>query len=170
MSESGCWQDDFVSAAAAGGGAAEALRVSAQRSALPLVLDYVAELSQKANLSAEDSARLAILVEELFLNSVTHGQAGQSDGVTPGAQIQLAISVIVSGQVRVDYRDQGCPFNPLTDGPAVPEPAGDVADYLNARVGGVGLWLLRKYALEAEYSRQDGVNRLVFQLGEGSLK
>ncbi len=84
----------------------------------------------------------------------------------PEADGDLAVSFFVgNGPARlvVEIADSGMPFNIL----AVPEP--DLASDLDHRkVGGLGVFLVRKIADEAEYERAEGKNivRLVFNAAD----
>lgn len=165
MSDQSDWQDDFdpppvpVNAANRRSGV-----FAATLPTLPEVQRFVATQAAAAGLGADDTVRLALIVEELFINSVTHG--GPPTG--PAGQVRLSCWMPQPESIRVDYRDRGDRFNPLTDGPAVPEPAGQIIDYLSRRTGGVGLWLLRHYAREAEYDYLNGCNRFCFSVGSGA--
>lgn len=173
MSDRDGWQDEFDrSAARPEGPEVRSCVVAADISALPELIRFVAEQGHRAALAASDRARLAIVVEELFVNSVRHGlpsaQPGIADAETAPAQVRLAISVPTAGGVWLDYRDRGVAFNPLRDGPAVPASSGELEKYQSGRLGGVGLWLLRQYAQETHYARLGGVNRLCFRIGNAS--
>lgn len=159
MSDQPDWQDDFDSPADASCRCASVF--AATLPALAEVQRFVAAQAAAAGLGADDTVRLALIVEELFVNSVTHGDPATG----PSGQVRLCCWMQQPGSLRVDYRDRGGRFNPLTDGPAVPEPAGEIIDYLSRRTGGVGLWLLRRYARDAEYAHRNGSNRFCFSVG-----
>lgn len=161
MSECGDWQDESESPPESCKDAAVSCSVPPQLSALPRLIGFLLTQGQRARLGDADLARLAIVIEELFVNTVTHGYA---DRETTVPEVRLGIEVPIEGVIRIDYRDGGVAFNPLTDGPAQPE-AGAETEYLDQRLGGVGLWLLRHYAQQAEYRRTDGGNLLRFRIG-----
>lgn len=170
MSDCSRWQGDFEPA----NGDPEVRTYHADLSVLPELIRFVVEQGQCALLFADDCARLAIVIEELFINSVTHGYGQRADspllavqaGDHPGeAEVRLAISSTGNGAVTIDYQDRGMAFNPLIDGPALPESDERATGYLTERVGGVGLWLLRNYARAPRYDRVREVNRLRFSLG-----
>lgn len=166
MSDSLGWQDDFdpglIPADARGIGSCV---LTARLDSLPDLIKFTAAQARLAGLDAADSARLAIVIEELFVNTVTHGYA-DTVGATP--LVKLTAWIARDGAIRIDYRDRGRPFDPLRDGPSIAVPAGEILDYLSRRIGGVGLWLLRHYVQQAEYVHLAGCNRLCFSLGGGA--
>jgi len=170
MSDYSRWQDEFQPEA----GQTEVRVVRADLSALPELLHFVVEQGQRTDLLADDCARLAIVVEELFINSVTHGygQRGESPVIAErldekpcDAEVRLALGGGGNGIITVDYQDRGTPFNPLIDGPEIPGSDELASGYLKDRVGGVGLWLLRNFARSPRYDREGSINRLRFELG-----
>ncbi len=91
---------------------------------------------------------LQLAIEELFTNAVSYGYEG-------GAQGSITLSLeLRDGWIEVGLEDDGGPFNPLVEGPAVnPEAA------LEERgIGGLGIHLTRKLFDEFDYQRRDGMN------------
>lgn len=163
MSECDDWQGERESSPATAK-TALSCSVPPDLRALPQLIGFLLDQGQRARLGDADLARLAIVIEELFVNTVTHGYAGRD--VTQG-EVRLEIDLPAEGLVGIDYRDGGVAFNPLVDGPQQPE-AGTEAEYLAQRQGGVGLWLLRHYARQAEYRRTDEGNQLRFRIGRAA--
>lgn len=160
MSDCDDWQGERNSCPATAE-AALSCTVPPNLSALPRLIGFLLDQGRRARLGDADLARLAIVIEELFVNTVTHGYAGRD---ISKAEVRLALEVPTAGVIGIDYRDGGIAFNPLVDGPQQPE-AGTEAEYLSQREGGVGLWLLRHYARQTEYRRTDGANQLRFRIG-----
>jgi serine/threonine-protein kinase RsbW len=100
-------------------------------------------------LDPEVSARLAIVVEELVENLLTHG-AGTAD-LTIGMELEA-----IGDSVVVVIEDTAPPFDPR----AVADPVVPRAD----RGGGVGLALVRAWSEIRSYERNGGVNRLELAL------
>jgi anti-sigma regulatory factor (Ser/Thr protein kinase) len=68
-------------------------------------------------------------------------------------------SVSGPGELAVEFGDQGVEFNPLTISPP------DLTLELTARpVGGLGVFLLREFADSLSYRREQGWNRLTFEV------
>lgn len=93
--------------------------------------------------------RLQLVVEELFLNVVTHGYPKG-----PGP-VRLSLSPIADGFVLV-VEDEGPPYNPLVDSP-VPDLDADIED---RAIGGLGVHLVRSMTSKQRYERIGDCNRL----------
>lgn len=166
MSDHAEWQDDFDPRLTPDDAAGRDVAVfAATPSALPEVQEFVTRQAQRAGLDTGDTARLVLIVEELFVNSLTHGAAGGRQSVP---LIKLTTWIPQPGSVRVDYRDHGRRFDPINDGPPPAGSADEAIDYLSRRTGGVGLWLLRHYARQAEYSHLGDCNRFCFSIGDAT--
>ena len=103
-----------------------------------------------AGAEREDVEAVKLALEETMSNVASHAYAGK------GSSIRVSASVD-PGTIRVEVRDDGPEFNPLTDGPTA-LPSGD----LDARaLGGLGLHLVKSMVQGLEWAREDGrVNRL----------
>src|SRR5262245_58246763 len=107
-----------------------------------------------AGMGARLSMRLRLVVEELFVNTVTHGHGGDSDA-------PVDISILLAGdRVVLTYVDEGPPFDPFAEvhGPAT---EGGLAD---RREGGLGVFLVTKFATRYEYARTGEANRVTVEL------
>jgi anti-sigma regulatory factor (Ser/Thr protein kinase) len=97
-------------------------------------------------------ARLAI--EELFLNTVTHGHGGDTD-----APVHVTVQVD-DGRVALTYVDTAPPFNPFAE---VEEP--DEAAVVDERpIGRVGVFLITRLAERCDYCRDGDRNRVTVAL------
>lgn len=100
--------------------------------------------------------RAELLLEELVTNVVRHG--GVAD---PAARLSLTASIGCDRSCRLVFEDPGRPFDPA--GAALPAPPARLEE---ARVGGLGLVLLRRMARDLAHERlPEGRNRLSFRLG-----
>lgn len=98
--------------------------------------------------------RLHLVTEELFTNTVKHGNRGGSDA---------PVVITLSGQpdgIHLIYEDQAPPFNPLAYADRV-KPAEHVE---GGKEGGLGVVLAREMALHAEYHYLFGHNRISLKL------
>lgn len=91
------------------------------------------------------SARLAILIEELVTNLYDHG------GITGGFSGELVLDGHDDG-LHITLRDSGPPFDPRE--------AAEVDMPNMERGGGVGLAMIRAWADVIDYRREDDMNRL----------
>jgi len=107
-----------------------------------------------AGMGARLSMRLRLVVEELFVNTVTHGHGGDSDA-------PVDISILLAGdRVVLTYVDVAPPFDPFAE---VRGPAADVG-LADRPVGGLGVFLVTKFATRYEYARTGEANRVTVEL------
>lgn len=122
----------------------------ASRPAFEKIRALIEEFCGMANLSREDRHKLTLIVEELFINTVTHGHKGDCD-----APVSITFEE-VGTQVALLYEDTAPPFNPLSSGTGT-----DAEALVQARrVGGLGAFLTVQLTRRAEYSFSDGRNRI----------
>ena len=86
--------------------------------------------------------RLEVVFEELVSNTIRHGFAAQSDQ-------SIAVTVAEEpGAILLIFEDDGAPFDPLE----MPEPE-PFTSIETAKVGGLGIPLVRKLSSEVRYER-----------------
>jgi serine/threonine-protein kinase RsbW len=110
-----------------------------------------------AGMSDRLSMRLRLVVEELFVNTVTHGHGGDSD-----APVEITI-LVAEDRVVLTYEDVAPPFDPFAHvhGPEVG------VSLENQTVGRLGVFLVTKFATRYEYVRAGGANRISVELLTG---
>lgn len=116
------------------------------------MLAFVEHFCRERALDDEHRLRVALVVEELFTNTVAHGHRGD-------AESPIGVSLAMDGSdVSLCYEDSAPPYDPLNAMPVdSSQHGGDVA----ARpVGGLGLLLIERLASEARYAYEGGRNRL----------
>lgn len=106
---------------------------------------WVEETSAELGLRDGDRKRLALVLEELFANTLEHGRSRDGDAI----EVRLDRE---DDNVRMDYRDPGAAFNPLEIDVSGPP------DLENWPVGGMGLRLIQRLATRTAYSFENGVN------------
>jgi anti-sigma regulatory factor (Ser/Thr protein kinase) len=119
-------------------------------SAFPEVRSFVEEACQAAAFGPDDCARLVLLLEELFTNTVVHGHGGDSD-----AAIEVGLDVTPGG-IALRYEDSAPPHNPFASMHR-PEEGGGVEE---RRVGGLGVVLVASMSDRVEYGYAQGRNRI----------
>ena len=122
----------------------------ARMSALPAALDFAEQVCRAADVDHEVGLRLAVLIEELFTNTVVHGHGRDSE-----APVRLALSA-EPGRVALTYEDTGSPHDPFASVSAPDEGAG----LDDRQVGGLGVTLIAAMAENVQYCREHGVNRI----------
>ena len=110
--------------------------------------------AQVLSLDRDTALKLRLMLEELFVNTVSHGHGGDCD-----APVDVTIDVGAE-HVAVTYLDSAPPFDPFS---AVQEP--DAEDSIDARpVGRLGVFLVTRLADRYEYACIDGRNRVKLHL------
>lgn len=113
---------------------------------------FVEAFCARHGIAERDVARLALVVEELFTNSVKHGYGRECDEL-----IEIALAA-EPACINVHYQDAAGPYDPLQAlsaarlrlfAPAEQRP-----------IGGLGLQLVTGLTDAARYSREAGHNRL----------
>ncbi|HEX2569982.1 MAG TPA: ATP-binding protein [Polyangia bacterium] len=100
-------------------------------------------------ITASQTAKLVLALEELFTNGMCHGQVHETD-------VGLEY---VGGRVVVTLEDDGRPFDPWQ------RPAPDLDAPLEERsVGGLGIFLVRSLMDEVAYERRGERNRVTLTL------
>ena len=112
---------------------------------LTRLLAFAEEFARDSGFADNEGARLLVILEELFTNVVTHGNA-QSVAATLG---------LSRGRLTIDFVDDGPPFDPL----AHPRPDLDIPGE-ERPIGGLGITIVRALVDKARYRRQGGRNHL----------
>ncbi|MDE0002079.1 MAG: ATP-binding protein [Rhodospirillaceae bacterium] len=117
--------------------------------ALPLLEDLLEEMSQAQDWPVTLFMRANLILEELLLNTLTHGD---TSGLT-AIDVELECS---DNRLTIRLTDDGAAFNPLTDAP-VPDVTLPLAE---RPIGGLGVHLVQTISHDLEYRRADGRNHL----------
>jgi anti-sigma regulatory factor (Ser/Thr protein kinase) len=112
------------------------------------------EFLQEQEVEPRAAHHVALIVEELLTNVGTHGRCPDRP-----ARVSLRVE---PGQVCGEVIDCGDPFDPRT-GPQ-PDVAIATAD---RQVGGLGLFLVRKFTNALEYVQRNGENYTTFTVPRG---
>ena len=124
---------------------------------LPGALDGVEEFCRGRGLATQTALEVRLVSEEVLTNFVKYAHAVTMEGV-----IALRLSASTES-VRLEFRDEGAPFNPLD------APPPDVNSRPEERgVGGLGVLLMRALVDDATYVREGSVNVLVLIKHVGS--
>jgi serine/threonine-protein kinase RsbW len=111
---------------------------------------FLESFCEAAGVERQPCLKLNLVVEELFLNTVKHGQRGGSD-----APVWLRLDAR-EGAIRLTYEDRAPPFNPFAA--ATREMLEALAD--TRREGGLGVLLAHGLTTDAEYAYLFGRNRI----------
>lgn len=97
--------------------------------------------------------QIHLVLEELAVNTVNYGFG---EGGDPA---QGLIEILIEQQgdsLRIDYIDNGTPFNPFEEAPK-PDLDASVAE---RRIGGLGVHFVRTMMDEVDYKREGGRNHI----------
>lgn len=101
------------------------------------------------------SFQLDLCLTELVTNVISYGFPG-----TQPPEDAIAVRLVRGpAEVTVEVVDQGVEFNPVAYAPP-PQPS----TLEEARIGGRGLLLVRRFATQLQYRREQGCNRLTLRL------
>jgi serine/threonine-protein kinase RsbW len=113
------------------------------------------EFLEAEGVSARGLYQTELAFEELVINVIRHGFGDHDAGAHP-----IDVSVCVrGGDIVLTVEDDGPPFNPL-EAPDPPAPT----TLEEAKIGGLGLPLVRFAAKRIEYQRIAGRNRVILSI------
>jgi anti-sigma regulatory factor (Ser/Thr protein kinase) len=122
---------------------------------------HLANLGGLANLSDNSILRINVCLDELFTNIVSYGFEDELEHV-------IKFSVRVEDKMLIiEIEDDGTPFNPLKKiDPDFP------ANVESAKIGGLGILIIRKLIDSIGYVRKQGKNKLTMhkKIQEGDQK
>jgi anti-sigma regulatory factor (Ser/Thr protein kinase) len=125
------------------------LTVKAEVGELERLYRAVTTFCDGHGITASQTAKLVLALEELFTNGMCHGQVHETE-----VGLEYA-----SGQVVVTLEDDGRPFDPWQ------KSAPDLDAPLEERsVGGLGIFLVRSLMDEVAYERRGERNRVTLTL------
>lgn len=126
------------------------LSLSTKLDQLERIYEAVDDLGESEEWPPAMIYQIKLVLEELGVNIVKHGHDND-----PDHQFEIVLDSDTDA-LTIELRDEGRPFNPLTDSP---EP--DVDSGLEDRpVGGLGIYLVRTMMDELSYRREDNHNIL----------
>ena len=114
------------------------------------IRDFVGDMARKVGFSDREVYSIQLAADEASSNIIEHAYAGVQDG-----KLEVECNIF-DGGMKIVMRDRGKPFNPSS----VPEPNVN-ADLAERKIGGLGMYLMRKLMDEVTYvSSLDGGNTL----------
>lgn len=114
------------------------------------MLDAIEDSCRGEGLAKETALDMRLVAEEVLTNIVKYAH-----GSIDEHPVELRLSAS-SGSVRMEFRDDGAPFNPLE------APVPDRKPPLEGReIGGLGVHLVRSLVDDARYARDGDCNVLI---------
>ena len=124
------------------------LVLEAKRDNLPVIAAFIEEQLDGQGISEKEIFEVGLAVDEACSNIILHGYGEEGGRI----EIELAVS---PDRVTVSLMDSGEPFNPLTVEPP------DLCDDVDQRkVGGLGVFIIKKTMDEVGYEYRNGRNVL----------
>ncbi len=122
--------------------------LEARKENLPSIAEFIGEHLAGQGFSEKEIFEVGLAVDEACSNIILHGY-GEEEGQI---EVELAVS---PERVTVSLKDSGVPFNPLTVEPP------DLCDDVDQRkVGGLGVFIIKKTMDSVGYEYRDGKNVL----------
>ncbi len=114
------------------------------------LLDFVTSFAMKRGFTRDRISEIKISLEEVLVNIFTYAYKQSPE---PGT---VEITCDMHGKdLRIDIVDSGIPFNPCEL-----EDPDTTLDLDEREIGGLGIYLLKKYMNEISYNREGNINRL----------
>ncbi len=131
----------------------DVLHIAALLDNLDEVLSFVTNRLEEADCSIKQQMQIQIAVEEIFVN-IAHYAYNSNPG-------DAFITVCIEDDpktVEIEFKDKGMPFDPTAN----PDP--DVTLTAEQRkIGGLGIFMVKKSMDSVKYRREDGCNILTIR-------
>ena len=126
------------------------LEIVADRKKLRDVLEFLRQYMDETECPSDDRKMLEMATEEIFVNIASYAYQNGSDKMT------FRVSTVSDPfSIELLFIDSGIPFDPLKkEDPDITLPAGE------RPIGGLGIFLVKKFMDEVEYVRENGCNVL----------
>lgn len=125
------------------------LRIEARKENLPYVKEFLDRASERYG-AGDKLYAVQLMAEEIFVNIASYAYPG-------GGGTAEICTRREKGRFEVMFSDTGVPYNPLER----PDP--DITlDASERPVGGLGIYMVKKYADDVAYTYEDGKNIFVF--------
>ena len=126
------------------------IKLEARRENLRLLMDMLSAELEQLECPIRAQMQIELAVDEAFTNIASYAYAPGSGEAT--VRFEYAPE---TGTVTLTFRDSGVPYDPLKkEDPDVTLPAAQ------RKIGGLGIFLIKKNMDAMRYARQDGQNVL----------
>jgi sigma-B regulation protein RsbU (phosphoserine phosphatase) len=121
--------------------------VSAKLDELDRLLEWISDILE-ADCPSKTINQIAVVTEELFVNIASYAYGEKTGDVT----IRISFG---NARFVMQFEDSGLAFNPLEH--ELPDVKAGIDD---RKIGGLGIYLTRKWMDEVNYQRENGKNIL----------
>lgn len=129
------------------------LVIDAKVENLDMILDHLAGYLEKLQCPAKIQVQLAIAVEEIFVNIAHYAYDSGKTG-----QVQINFETENASSISICFTDWGIPYNPLAkEDPDVTLSAEE------RKIGGLGIYMVKKSMDNVFYRYEEGKNILVIE-------
>ena len=129
------------------------LTMKAERENIPEVIDFVDRELDELGCPEKTKTQINIAIDELYGNIASYAYGEESGEVTVAVDYDSS-----TGAVSISFQDEGKPFNPLESRePDITLPARE------RKIGGLGIFMVKKSMDAMEYRREDGMNILTIR-------
>ena len=131
----------------------DSLVLPACRQNFTILQTWLSDIADTLNLSSRDKRQILISCDEIFTNIAAYAYAD-----TPGGgNAEIAVTFAPgSRELQIRISDRGKAFDPLSS--AAPDVTQPLAE---RKVGGLGLFMVKKMMNNVEYERQNDHNVLI---------
>jgi len=129
------------------------LTVPGRFESLAQISDFITQAARDAGLDEDGVFHVQMAVDEACSNVIEHAYGSGLAG-----SIDLTCAIDSGGDLRIDIRDHGRPFDP-TEVPA-PNFKNGAVDFDDVKIGGLGLFFMRKLMDEVAFQFDQTGNHL----------
>jgi Anti-sigma regulatory factor (Ser/Thr protein kinase) len=127
----------------------DTLRLPAKLESLETFRSFVLQTINGWNITQEIVPRIELVLEEVLTNIISYAYPAVE------GDVEVKCTQLNKDKLCLVIQDWGNPFNPLT------ENSPDLAtDLFERRIGGLGIFLVRKMVDELDYQHEEGKNIL----------
>jgi serine/threonine-protein kinase RsbW len=124
--------------------------VPARVDSLHELLTCISGYAEEKGFTKDSLSRIQLVAEEALVNIFLYAYTGQAEG-----RVEVRLMETDGPVLEVEIRDKGIPFDPLSIG--APDMEADIPE---RKIGGMGVFFIRRMADEVRYSREADTNIL----------
>ena len=124
------------------------ITLPAKIDSIPVITDFVDEILESAECSMKAQTQIDIAIDELFSNIAFYAYGGGEGDTTVQVDVE-------NTTVSITFIDSGIPYNPLEK-----EDPDVTLSVEERRIGGLGIYIVKKSMNDIRYEYSEGKNRL----------